>query len=54
MNGSSKLKMSQTSTILTYEVCGKLLETLMNMVVSTSIADGNDVLVVNMSDVVIS
>ena len=31
---------------------GKLLETLMNMVVSTSIADGNGVLV-NMSDVVI-
>ena len=33
---------------------GKLLETLMNMVVSTSIADGNSVKLVNMFDVAIS
>ena len=39
MKGSRRLKMSQTSTIFTYEVFGKLFETLMNIVVSTSIAE---------------
>ena len=45
MNGKSRLKISQMSIILTYEVFGKLFETLMNMVVNTSIAEkklGND------------
>ena len=38
MKGRRRLKISQTSIILTYEVFGKLFETLMNIVVSTSIA----------------
>ena len=38
MKGRRRLKISQTSISLTYEVFGKLFETLMNIVVSTSIA----------------
>ena len=38
MKGRRRLKISQTSIILTYDVFGKLFETLINIVVSTSIA----------------
>ena len=39
MKGRSRLKISQMSTIFTYDVFGRLFATEMNIVVSTSIAE---------------
>ena len=38
MKGRRRLKISQMSTIFTYDVFGRLFETEMNIVVSTSMA----------------